>query len=235
MTKKTILACFAHPDDELGCVGTLANHAKNGDRVVIAWTTSGEMASFFEGMSFEEVKDIREKQGREIGKIIGSNVETIFLGYGDTEVIPTRENAIKMAKIIAKIKPDAVISWGFNNRHPDHRGTVQLLYDAMTYARIPRITSPDPPHRPPFHIPMFLYYEKISPLRTVYVDISETYPQVEKAFRLYADFYGWSVSDWIHVRRRTDGMDCGVKFAEKFNVFSRYEPYSSLLPINNDA
>lgn len=49
MTKKTILACFAHPDDELGCVGTLANHAKNGDRVVIAWTTSGEMASFLKG------------------------------------------------------------------------------------------------------------------------------------------------------------------------------------------
>ncbi|MHA1303040.1 MAG: PIG-L deacetylase family protein [Candidatus Heimdallarchaeaceae archaeon] len=230
---KTIFACFAHPDDELGSIGTLAQHAKKGDKVILAWTTSGEMASFFKGMSFDEVKKIREEQGRTIAEIIGENVTSMFLGFGDTNVVPNRENALKMAKIIAKIKPDAIISWGFNNRHPDHRGTTQLLYDAMTYARIPKLTDPAPPHRPPFHLPMFLYYEETSPLRTIYVDITDTFAQVEKAFKLYADFYGWAIEDWLHVRRRTDGMACGVKYAEKFNVLSRYSPVNKLLPINN--
>jgi LmbE family N-acetylglucosaminyl deacetylase len=39
-----VFACFAHPDDKVGALGTLANH---GDRVtvVLAWMTCGENAS----------------------------------------------------------------------------------------------------------------------------------------------------------------------------------------------
>ncbi|GAJ15137.1 unnamed protein product, partial [marine sediment metagenome] len=62
-SEKTIFACFAHPDDELGCIGTLSKHAEKGDRVVLSFTTSGEMASFFESMSFSEIKKTREEQG----------------------------------------------------------------------------------------------------------------------------------------------------------------------------
>ncbi|MCG3219274.1 MAG: PIG-L family deacetylase, partial [Candidatus Heimdallarchaeota archaeon] len=35
----TILAIFPHPDDELGCIGTLANHSQRGDKVHMIWTT----------------------------------------------------------------------------------------------------------------------------------------------------------------------------------------------------
>lgn len=227
---RTIFACFAHPDDELGCLGTLANHAQHGDRVVLAWTTSGEMASYFNGMDFEEVKRIRQEQGKQIGKIIGA--ETLFLGYGDTSVVPTRDNALRMAKIIAQIRPDAVITWGFNNRHPDHRGTAQILYDALTYARLPKLVEPDPPHRPPFHIPMFLYPEATANLPAVYVDISDNFDKVQQAFELYADFYGWHAKDWIEIRRRNDGITCGTRYAERFQLLTRYFPASKLLPLN---
>ncbi len=57
-----------------------------------------------------------------------------------------------MAKVIAEIKPDAIITWSMNTRHPDHRGTANILYDALTYARIPRITEPLAAYRPPLHI-----------------------------------------------------------------------------------
>ncbi len=43
--KKTIISLFAHPDDELGAIGTLANHAERGDRVIMAWTTCGELTT----------------------------------------------------------------------------------------------------------------------------------------------------------------------------------------------
>ncbi|MCG3254706.1 MAG: hypothetical protein KAU62_01385 [Candidatus Heimdallarchaeota archaeon] len=33
--RKTILACVAHPDDEVGCIGTLVNHVEKGDKVVL--------------------------------------------------------------------------------------------------------------------------------------------------------------------------------------------------------
>ncbi|MHA1687289.1 MAG: PIG-L deacetylase family protein [Candidatus Heimdallarchaeaceae archaeon] len=227
----TIFACFAHPDDELGCLGTLANHVCQGDRVILAWTTSGEMSSYFNGMSFSEIKKIREEQGKTVGDIIGT--ETLFLGYGDTSVIPIRDNALKMAKTIAKIKPDAVITWGLNNRHPDHRGTAQILYDALTYARLPRLVGPETPHRPPFHIPMFLYPEQTISLPTVYVDIADTFSKVQKAFELYADFYGWQTKDWLEIRRRNDGITCGTRYAERFQLLSRYFPARKLLPLNN--
>ena len=44
-SRKTVFACFAHPDDEVGALGTLANHGDCGDRVVLAWMTCGENTS----------------------------------------------------------------------------------------------------------------------------------------------------------------------------------------------
>jgi LmbE family N-acetylglucosaminyl deacetylase len=229
--KKTILACVAHPDDEIGCIGTLVNHVKKGDKVVLAWTTSGEMASHFNGMSFSKVKEIREKQGKDVGKIIGC--ETLFLGYGDTSVRATRESALKMAKVIAEVKPDAVVTWSMNTRHPDHRGTAQILYDAITYARIPKITEPLDPYRPTLHIPIFMYHEEISPLPTIYIDVTSSFEKVKEVAKLYGDFYNWQqVDDWLDVNRRSNGMKCGVKYAEKFNVLSRFLPVEKHLPIN---
>ena len=47
--KETVLAIFAHPDDELTTVGTLANHSQRGDRAILAWLTYGESATTIEG------------------------------------------------------------------------------------------------------------------------------------------------------------------------------------------
>ena len=229
---KTLFACFAHPDDEIGCIGTLANHAEKGDKIILAWTTSGEMASHFENMTLDEIKKIREEQGKTVGEIIDS--ETMFLGYGDTSVTATRDNALKMAKVIAEVKPDAIITWPMNTRHPDHRGTANILYDALTYARIPRIMEPLNPYRPPLQIPIFMYHEDLSPLQSVYVDVTKNFEKVRKVAKLYGDFYNWQqVDDWIDIGRRSNGFKCGVRYAEKFNVLARYFPANEYLPIYN--
>ncbi|OLS25443.1 MAG: 1D-myo-inositol 2-acetamido-2-deoxy-alpha-D-glucopyranoside deacetylase, partial [Candidatus Heimdallarchaeota archaeon LC_2] len=51
--KKTVLAIFAHADDELGCVGTLANYADDGHNVYLAFLTKGENSTTVEGNSEE--------------------------------------------------------------------------------------------------------------------------------------------------------------------------------------
>ena len=120
-----------------------------------------------------------------------------------------------------------------NTRHPDHRGTAQILYDAITYARIPKITEPLDPYRPPLHIPIFMYHEEISPLPTIYIDVTPSFEKVKEVAKLYGDFYNWQqVDDWLDVNRRSNGMKCGVKYAEKFNVLSRFLPVEKHLPIN---
>lgn len=48
-SRKCVFACFAHPDDEVGALGTLANHADRGDRVVLGWMTCGENTSMSKG------------------------------------------------------------------------------------------------------------------------------------------------------------------------------------------
>ncbi|MEW6420340.1 MAG: PIG-L family deacetylase, partial [Deinococcota bacterium] len=54
-----IMAVFAHPDDEIGCIGTLAKHAARGDEVMLVWTTLGELASQFGDTPHEEVRRVR--------------------------------------------------------------------------------------------------------------------------------------------------------------------------------
>jgi LmbE family N-acetylglucosaminyl deacetylase len=75
--KKTILACFPHADDEISCVGTMANHASRGDRVVLCFATYGEMTTLMGEVTHEEIVAAREKHAETVAKIIGC--EFMFL------------------------------------------------------------------------------------------------------------------------------------------------------------
>ena len=143
--RKTILAIFPHADDEISCVGTMANHIIRGDRVVLCFATHGEMTSLMGDVSEEEIVFAREEHAAKVAEIIGC--EVMFLDFKDTEVEITRKNAKKIAGVISQIKPDAIITWNIYHRHPDHRSLAQLVIDAVTMARIPRVVGPNGPHR----------------------------------------------------------------------------------------
>jgi LmbE family N-acetylglucosaminyl deacetylase len=52
-----------HPDDELiGCGGTLIDHVKKGDNVIVVYITSGENGN--PRYSPEMLKEIWEKEGK---------------------------------------------------------------------------------------------------------------------------------------------------------------------------
>ena len=84
--KKTIISLFAHPDDELGAIGTLTNHAERGDEVIMVWTTYGELTTMFPDYSTEEIKKERRKQGREeepsAGSVDSQSVKSGLHGCG---------------------------------------------------------------------------------------------------------------------------------------------------------
>ena len=46
-TPLTILAIFAHPDDEIGVGSTLAHYSEAGVRTVLVCATRGEVATIF--------------------------------------------------------------------------------------------------------------------------------------------------------------------------------------------
>lgn len=215
--QKTIISLFAHPDDELGAIGTLANHVEKGDRVILAWTTYGELTTFFPDLDQEEVKQERERHAKQITSLIGAE-KYIFLDLGDSYVQNTRIQRVKIAKFYVNERPDVVITWGLNNNHPDHRFTGYLALDAIKLARINRVVETDSPHRK--NVKLLHYFEKDSALPVKYVDIPEESMKIaKKCANFYAEIYDWKkVEEWVVDRRRARGIESNTKFAEKFNV-----------------
>ena len=87
-----IMAVFAHPDDELGCTGTLKKHAERGDNVMLVWTTHGELASQFVNETHEEVRRIRQEHGAFIAKKLGASYH--FFNMGDSRMTGSREEGL---------------------------------------------------------------------------------------------------------------------------------------------
>ncbi len=215
---KTVFACFAHPDDEVGALGTLANHVERGDRVVLAWMTCGENTSMSKGKTPAEVARERRGHGQAVGKIIGC--EVAFFDYGDTQVQLSRDAAIRMGQFIAELKPDAIITWDSFNSHPDHRETAKIIMDGLRFARLPRLVEPHPPHRIDLPIYQFVDHRSRDPI--IYVDVSDQIDTILKAVAVYSEAFDWTdVEERVRIRRASIGMECGVRYAEQFTVRRR--------------
>jgi LmbE family N-acetylglucosaminyl deacetylase len=219
--RKTVFACFAHPDDEVGALGTLANHVDRGDRVVLAWMTCGENTSMSRGKTPAEVARGRRVHGQEVGRILGC--EVAFFDYGDTQVQLSREAAVRMGRYIAELKPDALITWDSFNSHPDHRETSKIIMDGIRFARLPQLVEPHTSHR--IEIPVYQFVDRRSLDPLVYVDVSEQIDKILKAVTVYSEAFDWSnVEERVRVRRAAVGMECGVRYAEQFTVRRRVAP-----------
>lgn len=226
-----LLAVFAHPDDELGCVGTLARHAARGDAVMLAWTTHGELASQFRDAQAAEVRRVRREHGGHVAGEVGA--EFTFFDMGDSRMTGARDEALQLAALYARFKPDAVITWSDDSPHPDHRMTAKIAFDAVTLARIPKILAETgeslSPHRDP--VRLYQYPTQGSQRPAVHVDIGDQRDLVLRLFRFYAEFYGWKATpDDFLAARRAAGREAGVELAERFELRRHAAPARPYLP-----
>jgi LmbE family N-acetylglucosaminyl deacetylase len=149
---RTLLAVFAHPDDEsFGTGGTLALYASRGVAVHVLCATRGEAGSVPEGMlqGYASIAELRETELRcasiHLG-LAGLN----FLGYRDSGMSGSPDNLHPQALVrapqekvasdvtlwIRRLRPQVVITFdpvgGY--RHPDHiaihHATVRAFADA---------------------------------------------------------------------------------------------------------
>lgn len=234
-----IMAVFAHPDDEVTCIGTLAKHAARGDEVMLVWTTLGELASQFGDAPHEEVTRIRQEHGAWVAGKIGAFHH--FFDLGDSRLTGGRAEALALARLYAQFRPNAIITWSDDHPHPDHRMTAKIAFDAITLARIPKIVNEAggraslPPTMPPapnlgadesprleaLREPVRFYqvYAPASPYPEVFVDITPTVDIGAEVMTYYRDFYKW---DWTPEQyregRASTGRLSGVKYAERFNL-----------------
>lgn len=131
---RTVLAVFAHPDDEMTVAPLLSRLAREGDRVYLAVATDGrygvsEHAGIPAGDSLaavrtREIHCVAEKLG--IEPPIQFGLEDGF-AHKSPELGSVMEDLGRLhasvRKIFIELQPDAVITWnpGGGYGHPDHR------------------------------------------------------------------------------------------------------------------
>jgi LmbE family N-acetylglucosaminyl deacetylase len=155
MAGKTLLAVFAHPDDEsFGTGGTLSLYASKGYCVELICATRGEVGEISDPSlaTPETLAEVRENELRCAARGMGIR-PPIFLGYRDSGMKGTPENddprclhqadrtlAIgKVVRLIREIKPDVVITFepGGGYGHPDHVAISQITTAAVAAAADP--------------------------------------------------------------------------------------------------
>ena len=174
MTKQTILAVLAHPDDEsFGMGGSLALYASRGADVYLICATRGEVGEVAPELlkGFNSIAELRESELRCAAGILGLK-EVFFLDYRDSGMPGSADNqhpqalaaqpldevAANVVCYIRELKPQVVLTFdpigGY--RHPDHiaiqRATVRAFEQAANTAFAPGSQPPFAPERLYFHI-----------------------------------------------------------------------------------
>lgn len=125
---RSLLAVFAHPDDEsLACGGLLAWCAHLGVRVSVCCATGGELGSRA-GMSSSsceaaDVCRVRHQELRDAAHILGVT-DLVLLDYEDGMLPWTEAERLEadIRRTMDRLRPDVVITFGDDGLygHPDH-------------------------------------------------------------------------------------------------------------------
>ena len=163
MTIHSILAVFAHPDDEaFGTGGALSHYATSGAEVTLVCATRGEVGEISDASlaTPETLGQVREGELRCAAETMGIK-EVIFLGYRDSGMIGTIENQdprafinapdneviLKLVEIIRRIRPQVVVTFEPNGGygHPDHIAIHRHTLAAFHAAADPEIDPESAP------------------------------------------------------------------------------------------
>ena len=172
MSKQTLLAVLAHPDDEsFGMGGTLALYASRGVDVYLVCATRGEVGEVAPEMlkGFNSVAELRESELRCAAGFLGLK-GVFFLDYRDSGMPgspdhqhpralaaqPLDEVAANVVCYIRKLQPQVVLTFdpigGY--RHPDHIAIQRATVRAFEQAGNPEFA----PGSLPVYAPQRLYF-----------------------------------------------------------------------------
>ncbi|HEX7792735.1 MAG TPA: PIG-L deacetylase family protein [Vicinamibacterales bacterium] len=132
---RSILAVFAHPDDEsLACGGTLARLASEGFRVIVVSATHGERGGPIDTRRDDELGHERALEICEAAKAL--NISEVFIGDypdGDLRWDHVAEFQAELITFIRRHRPAAVITFGDDGLywHMDHVGVHERTTSAV--------------------------------------------------------------------------------------------------------
>ena len=127
---RTLVAVFAHADDEGAAAPVLARYAREGVQVYLIIATDGAQGGTHTSIPRgPELARVRSEEARCAARTLGIH-EPLLLGFPDAELgnymtDPTRlfQLAARMQGELQRLAPDALITWSPDGAtgHPDHR------------------------------------------------------------------------------------------------------------------
>jgi len=127
---KTLVAVFAHGDDEGPASPILARYAREGVRVYMIIATDGAQGGAHTSIPRgPELARMRSEEARCAADALGIHAP-ILLGFPDAQLGNYMEDPSRLFQLTARVqgelqrlRPDAVITWGPDGAtgHPDHR------------------------------------------------------------------------------------------------------------------
>jgi LmbE family N-acetylglucosaminyl deacetylase len=168
-----VLVVAPHPDDEaIGCGGSICLHAACGDRVRVAFLTSGELG--LKHLPREEAWRVRESEAEAAAEVLGTS-PPIFLRHADwfvSEVVSSA--AATLRSILEEENPDLIYLPHALEWHPDHQAANAVVHEALR------------DHRGA--VPALLTFEVWTPLTAFdqVEDISSVMDRKIQAIRCYA-------------------------------------------------
>jgi N-acetylglucosamine malate deacetylase 1 len=215
-----LLAIAAHPDDvELTCGGTLLKAHAQGHKTGILDLTAGEMGT-------RGTPEIRAKEAAAAAKILKVSWRGT-INVPDSDVQPSRQHKMALARIIRQLRPRTVILPYWEARHPDHYHACTLGYEGCFLAGLKQLPLEGEPYRP-FKILYCTSFEGMPP--TFIVDITKHYDTRRRAILAYQSQFRPAKSErkqrvFLAIDELDNRMDLlarhygaliGVKYGEPF-------------------
>lgn len=143
----TLLAIFAHPDDELLTGAALAHYASKGVKVYVAIATDGALGTtdFSNVPAGPKLEAVRHEEMICSAKALGIE-PPIFIGLSDqmnmgTGGLPAQLDTLRqvVSSLLTKFKPDVVVTFGPDGwtGHPDHRLTGIIVTEVFASRQWP--------------------------------------------------------------------------------------------------
>ena len=232
-----ILAIGAHPDDiELSVGGTLLRYKKDGHKIYIALTTSGNIGSTTHS-SREEIAAVREAEMIEAAKFYDAEVR--FLRNDDELLHNTPETRMQVLDAIRWANPDVIFTHHPVDHSPDHHTTAEIVSDMLLSMPASLLPAQGVPCTKK---PSVFFWEPSAGIGfqpEVYVDISDVIEEKKAALRCHVSQNAWierfmdrSLIDMLEIVGAFRGVQCDLMYAEAFSAhrIHGYMPDFKILP-----
>ena len=232
-----ILAIGAHPDDiEFSVGGTLLRYKKDGHKIFIALTTSGNIGSSIHSTR-EEIAKIREAEMLEAAKFYDADVT--FLRNDDELLHNDPQTRLSTLDAMRRADPDVIFTHSPVDNSPDHHTTSEIVSDIILSLQAKLL----PVNNKICNKKISLFFWEpaagVGFLPEVYVDIGGEIETKKAALRCHVSQNEWmgkfmerSLTDAVEIVGAFRGYQCDRMYAEAFTAFRihGYMPDFKLLP-----